>query len=116
MTFSAKDSPETNIRTYFKDYAPKGVQVSFENASNEVHAIYFYNGQRGSEEVGKFCGRTDKGISWQSSVDEVRKAYGQPTADYSGSDKGGTWERLVFAGIDFRFENGKLVRISIPGN
>lgn len=102
--------------TYFKDYAPKGVQVSFENSSNRVHAIYFYNGQRDNEKIGVFCGRTDKGVNWQSSIDEVRNAYGHPTGDYSGSDSGGTWERLVFAGIDFRFENGKLVRIGIPGD
>jgi len=100
---------------YFKDYAPKGVQVSFENASNRVHAIFFYNGQHDSEEIGVFCGRTDKGINWQSSIDEVKEAYGHPTADYSGGP-GEAWERLVFAGIDFRFESGKLVRIGIPGD
>ena len=101
---------------HFKDYAAKGVQVSFENANNKVHAIYFYNGQQNSEESGKFCGRTDNGINWQSSFDDVKKAYGQATAEYSGTDPGGTWQRLVFAGIDFRFENGKLVRIGVPGN
>lgn len=100
---------------YFKDYVAKGIQVSFENAKNTVHAIFFYDHQKGSEEFGVFCGQTDRGISWQSSAKEVRKAYGQPTADYSGGP-GGAWERLVFAGIDFRFENGKLVRIGIPGN
>jgi hypothetical protein len=29
---------------------------------------------------------------------------------------GVTSKRLVFEGIDFRFENEKLVRIGIPGN
>ncbi len=100
---------------YFKDYVAKGIQVSFENASNSVHAIFFYNHQQGSEELGVFCGQTDKGINWQSSAQEVKKAYGQPTAEYS-SGPGDDWERLVFAGIDFRFESGKLVRIGIPGN
>jgi hypothetical protein len=101
---------------YFKEYVAKGVQVSFENGSNKVHAIYFYNGQRNGEEIGIFCGRTDKGINWQSSPDEVKKAYGHPTAEYSGADSVATWQRLVFAGIDFRFENRKLVRIGIPGD
>ena len=101
---------------YFKDYASKGVQVSFENPGNRVHAIYFYNGQRDSEEIGVFCGRTDRAITWQSSVDEVKDAYGHPTGEYCGTDPGGTWQRLVFAGIDFRFENGKLVRIGVPGD
>ena len=99
---------------YFKDYLAKGVQVSFDNA-NTVHAIFFYNRQQGDEEFGVFCGRTDRGINWKSSADEVKKAYGQPTADHSGGP-GGAWERLVFAGIDFRFESGKMVRISIPGD
>jgi hypothetical protein len=100
---------------YFKDYVARGVQVSFENANNTVHAIFFYNSQQGSEELGVFCGRTDKGVTWQSSAEEVKKAYGQPTVEYS-SGPGAAWERLVFAGIDFRFENGKMVRIGIPGN
>jgi hypothetical protein len=101
---------------YFKDYPPKGVQVSFENASNTVHAIYFYNGQRGDEQIGLFCGHIENGINWRSSVDEVKKAYGHPTAEFSGTNAGESWQRLVFDGIDFRFENGKLVRIGIPGN
>jgi hypothetical protein len=100
---------------YFKDYIPKGVQVSFENSSNTVHAIYFYNRQRGDEEFGLFCGQVNGGINWQSSPEEVKRIYGHPTADFSGSYSGVTWQRLVFAGIDFRFENGKMVRIGIPG-
>jgi hypothetical protein len=101
---------------YFKNYPPRGVEVSFENASDTVHAIYFYNGQREDEQMGAFCGHTNNGINWQSSVDEVKKAYGHPTAEFSGADSGDAWQRLVFDGIDFRFENGKLVRIGIPGN
>lgn len=78
-----------------------------------VHGIYFYNGQRDSPEFRVFCGQVDKGINWQSSIEEVKKAYGEPIAEFSGS---GTSKRLVFDGIDFRFENGKLVRIGVPGN
>jgi hypothetical protein len=98
-------------QVFFKDYALKGIQVSFENNSGMVHSIYFYNGQRDSPEFRVFCGQFDKGINWQSSVEEVKKAYGEPTAEFSG----GTSKRLVFDGIDFRFENGKLVRIGVPG-
>jgi hypothetical protein len=101
---------------YFKDYSSKGVQVSFENTSNTVHAIYFYNGQQGDEELGLFCGQTESGINWQSSLEDVKRIYGQPTAEFSGTNSGVTSQRLVFAGIDFRFENGKMVRIGIPGN
>jgi hypothetical protein len=101
---------------YFKDYLAKGIQVWFGNTSNTVHHTYFYNHQRDSMEFGVFCGAVDKGISWRSSAEEVKKIYGQPTAEFSGTDSGGTWKRLVFPGIDFRFENEKMVRIGIPGN
>jgi len=78
--------------------------------------MYFYNRERESPEFGVFCGQVEKGITWQSSVDDVKRAYGQPTAEFSGTDVGGTWIRLAFAGVDFRFENGKMVRIGVPGN
>jgi hypothetical protein len=107
-------SRDSNVN--FLDYPQKGVQVSFENGGNRVHAIYFYDGQRDSMQIGIFRGHTNRGICWGSSADEVKKTYGQPTAEFSGADSGGTWQRLVFTGIDFRFENGKMVRIGIPGN
>ena len=99
----------------YKDYPLKGIQVAFENDSGTVHNIYFYNGQVDKPEFGVFCGQVDRGINWQSSVDDVKRAYGQPTAEFSGTDSAVTWKRLVFDGIDFRFENGKMVRIGIPG-
>jgi hypothetical protein len=39
---------------------------------------------------------TDTAVNWQSSVDEIENVYGHPTAEYSGTDRGGTWQRLVF--------------------
>jgi hypothetical protein len=90
--------------------------VSFENDSGTVHNIYFYHGQGDSQEFAVFCGLIDKGISWQSSVEGVKTAYGQPTAEFSGTYLGVVSKRLVFEGIDFRFENEKMVRIGIPGN
>ena len=101
---------------YFKNYELRGVQLSFENDSDTVHNMYFYNQQRDSPEFGVFCGQVDKGINWQSSVEDVKRAYGQPTAESSGTYLGVTSKRLVFEGIDFRFENEKMVRIGIPGN
>lgn len=101
---------------YFENYEAKGLEISFNNASNTVHAIYFYNGQRGSPEFATFCGQVDKEISWQSSIDDVKKAFGTPVKEFSGTDLAGTWTRLAFDGIDFRFENGKMVRIGVPGN
>ena len=32
--------------------------------------------------------------------------YGRSNDGLSGGDAAGAWERLVFVGIDFRFENG----------
>ena len=63
---------------YFKDYSRKGVQVSFEKTSDTVHAIYFHNRQRGDEQFATFCEHTSNGVSWQSSVDEVKKTMAVP--------------------------------------
>ena len=101
---------------HLKDYPLQGVQVAFENGSSTVHHMYFYNRERDSPEFAVFCGQVERGITWQSSVDDLKRAYGQPTATFSGTDVGGTWIRLAFAGVDFRFENGKMVRIGVPGN
>jgi hypothetical protein len=90
---------------YFKDYETRGIQVSFENDSGTVHNIYFYHWQGDSPEFAVFCGLVDKGISWQSSVEEVKRAYGQPTAEFKGTCLRVISKRLVFEGIDFRFEN-----------
>jgi hypothetical protein len=46
-------------------------------------------------EFGVFCGQVDRGISWQSSVDDVKRAYGPPTAEFSGTYLGLTSKRLV---------------------
>ena len=100
---------------YFREYPPNGIEVSFDSKGNTVHAIYFYNGQWDSVNVGAFCGQTDRGINWRSTAEDVKRVYGRPESDFSDTDSGGTWERLVFEGIDFRFENGKMVRIGIPG-
>lgn len=96
----------------FVEYRSRGIEISLNRADDKVHAIYFYNHQQGSGQFGVFCGQTTKGINWNSTVEEVRNAYGHPSADFIQGESG----RLQFPGIDFRFENGKLVRIGIPGN
>lgn len=97
---------------HFVEYRSRGVEISLNRADDKVHAIYFYNHQQGSGQFGVFCGQTSKGINWNSTIDDVRNAYGHPSADFIR----GNSSRLQFPGIDFRFENGKLVRIGIPGN
>jgi hypothetical protein len=100
---------------YFVDYAAKGIQVSFSSKGNKVQAVYFFNKQRLYRHFASFQGKTSKGINWESSAEEVIKAYGEPVKDYEGDDAG-PWRRLVFEGIDFLFENNKLVRICVPGD
>jgi hypothetical protein len=99
----------------YEDYTDIGVQVMFERPSNTVEAVFFYNGQRWNPEYSPFCGVADNGINWQSSIDDVRKAYGQTIEEFSGDESGGSWNRIRFEGIDFCFENGHMVRISVPG-
>ncbi|MGA2051534.1 MAG: hypothetical protein ABSG96_28040 [Terracidiphilus sp.] len=96
---------------HFVEYRPLGIEISFNNSDDKVHAIYFYNRQQGSEQFGVFCGQTEKGINWKSTVDDVKSLYGHPAADFMLGNSG----RLEFTGIDFRFENGTLVRIGVPG-
>lgn len=96
---------------HFVEYRTRGIELSVNNSDDTVHAIFFYNHQQDSGQFGVFCGQTDKGVNWQSTVEDVKRLYGQPSADFPG----GSSERLVFPGIDFRFENGRLVRIGIPG-
>ena len=96
----------------FVEYRSRGMEISLNRANDKVHAIYFYNHQQGSGQFGVFCGQTAKGINWNSTIDDVKNVYGHPSADFIQ----GGWGRLQFPGIDFRFENGKLVRIGVPGN
>lgn len=96
---------------YFIDYPAKGIQTSYNNNDNTLHNVYFYNGQHRYKNFLTFQGKTDKGIDWKSSPKQVTKAYGKPMEDYKGEG----WRRMVFKGIDFRFENGVMVRIGIPG-
>jgi|ERR1043165_281536 hypothetical protein len=96
---------------YFIDYPAKGIQISYNNKDNTLTNVYFYNRQRRYENFTTFQGKTDKGVDWNSSPNDVIKAYGKPKEDYK--DEG--WRRTVFDGIDFRWENGVMVRIGIPG-
>jgi hypothetical protein len=96
---------------YFINYPAKGIQISYNNNDNTLHNVYFYNKQHRYEHFDTFQGKTDKGIDWKSSLKQVIKAYGKPKEDYKGEG----WRRMVFDGIDFRWENGVMVRIGIPG-
>ena len=96
---------------YFREYPDKGIQVFYTHQEDKVVAIFFYNKQRRYENLVTVSVKTEKGIDWNASPEKVKKVYGKPKENYSG--KG--WRRMVFEGIDFRWENGVIVRIGIPG-
>ena len=98
---------------YYLDYPEKGVEVSFSTKDNKANGIFFYNKQKDSERFATFQEKTSTGIGWGSSVQDVIKVYGKPIHEYSGQDGSLPWRRVVFKGIDFRFENDKMVRIAI---
>jgi hypothetical protein len=99
---------------YFVEYADQGIQLSFATKTNKVVAIFFYNKQLRKDHFSTFAGKTSKGIDWNSTEAEVIEAYGKPKEDYSGGYSV-MWRRMVYDGIDFRFENNIMVRIGIPG-
>lgn len=101
---------------YFVDYPAKGIQISYANRTDKVHAVFFYNKQARYENFEAADVKTDKGVSWTSSPKDVLKAYGKPKDHFKDDDGGRNWQRIVFAGIDFRFENMRLVRIGVPAN
>ncbi len=98
---------------YFAEYPKAGVEVSYENVTDRVHVIFLYNGQTRYENFITPTVKTDKGIGWSSSADDILKAYGKPLKDFDDASK--SWRRLEYPGIDFLFQGGKLGRIGILG-
>jgi len=98
---------------YFVEYPKAGVQVSYENKKDVVHVIFLYNQQPRYENFITPTVNTDKGIDWNSTDEDVVKAYGKPLKDFS--DKSKSWRRLEYPGVDFLFQGGKLGRIGILG-
>lgn len=101
---------------YFIDYAEKGIQISYNNNDKKAHAIFFYNKQKRYENFATPNIETDKKIDWTSTSEEVIKAYGKPEDQFKDDNGGSEWQRIVYEGIDFRFENNKMVRIGITEN
>lgn len=98
---------------YFYDYYPLGIQINFNRVSNTAKAIFFYNNQSNDKQFSVFTKGTNKGVGFNSSTDDVIQKYGKPQNDYTGTDKGIDVRRIEYSNIDFRFENGKMVRISV---
>ncbi len=104
---------------YLIGYPSKGIQISYGRRYDTLRNIYFYNGQHDYKSFATFQGRTDRGVDWKASPEDVIKAYGKPEADYEGvygkpkEPEGVGWRRIVFSGIDFRWESRVMVRIGI---
>lgn len=98
---------------YFVEYPKVGVQVSYEEGRDTVHVIFLYNNQSRYENFAVPVVKTDKGIDWKSSPEDIVKAYGKAPKDFSDNSK--SWRRLEYPGIDFLFQGGKLGRIGILG-
>lgn len=98
---------------YFVDYPKKGIQISYTNKSDEAYTIFFYNNQRRYENFVTPRIKTDKGINWRSSPEEIIKAYGKPNREFSDESGNNAWRRLEYDKTDFLFEFGELKRIGI---
>ena len=98
---------------YYLDYPGKGLQVYCAESDNKVRSILFYNKARRFEHFAQFKAKTSTGIGWRSSIDQVIKAYGKPIENVTGKDSGGSWQRVVFKGIDFLYEDERMVRIRV---
>lgn len=96
---------------YFREYPEFGIEVSYTHKGNKVVAIFFYNKQRRYEKMATAPVKTDKGVGWETTYKVLKRIYGKPKEDHHGDN----WRRVVYEGIDFRFENDVMVRIGIPG-
>ena len=105
---------------YFVDYKNYGVQINY-FLDDTVNVIFLYNNMLGYEYLNEMPLKTNKKINWNSTLAQIKEAYGEPIKYYSGKEiwlpdqtkTEGSYERLEYNGINFRFENNKLVRIGI---
>ena len=100
----------------FHDYYSKGVQISYIKPEMTANAVFFFRDPKEHSEYAEFKGGLDKGLDWTATPDDVIAAYGTPQNDYKSEDGGKEWRRLAYADISFRFANGRLVTVSVPGD
>lgn len=99
---------------YFVEYPLKGVQISYTNKNDEAYAIFFHkNKQTYYSDFITAPIQTDKGITWNSSPEDVINAYGKPPRDFGDDTGNNAWRRLEYDKIDFLFQRGEMSRISI---
>ncbi|MGF6398333.1 hypothetical protein ABH905_001999 [Pseudomonas frederiksbergensis] len=97
---------------YFKNYIGSGIQISYSNKEKKIQAIFFLNKPHGYEKFSTAPFITDKHIDWNSTADIIIRAYGKPIRDYIDDNR----RRIVFDGIDFRWESDRLVSIGVPSD
>lgn len=99
---------------YFVEYPKKGIQISYTVKTNEAYAIFFFYSKQ--TYYGDFTTapvKTNKGITWSSSPEDVIQAYGKPPRDFGDDTGNNAWRRLEYDKIDFLFQGGRLSRISV---
>ncbi len=97
---------------YFVEYPQEGVQISY-NKKDEAYAIFLYNKQRHYSNFVIKSVKTDKGITWTSSPEDVIQAHGIPPRDFGEKSGNNAWRRMEYDKMDFLFEGGRMTRISI---
>lgn len=98
---------------YFVEYPQNGVQISYKNKTDEAYVIFLYNKQTYYGEFKTPQLTTYKGVNWNSTLEDIIKAYGNPPRDFKDETGRNAWRRLEYDKIDFLFEGGELTRISI---
>lgn len=97
---------------YFKSYKGLGVQIRYSKRENKIQSIFYYNNEIDCDDYSVALISTDKGVNWSWSVEMVMMAYGKPPIDYDGEN----WRRISYEGMSFRWLNGRLVSIFVPGD
>jgi len=88
-------------------YKDQGFYLSF-GGKGTLNAVFFVNGGEEGAGFSKVPRKTTKGIGWNSTPSEVKRAYGSPRHTYSGPG----WQRLEYANTSFRFQDGRLSTIA----
>jgi hypothetical protein len=97
---------------YFLEYPNFGILINY-NLANKVNTIFFYNNDLGYEHMSLIPIKTKENIGWNSSPFDIKEAYGIPYESFEGIENNVIWQRFVYNGVNFRFLDRKLVRISI---
>lgn len=94
---------------YFGEYYSQGIEINYDKSTDRARAIFFYHSDIDNPEFNNFNKETDRNIGFKSMAEDVINIYGEPFKDFEEDN----WRRIEYGDIDFRFVNGKMVRISV---